>query len=101
VRNRLAVVGALASGVAIGLADSRPTWDDTGVTAFALLAAAGLLSYAAPRRAWLVALLVGVPTPLLERENKGAFAALAFAAVGGLGGWAIGRGTVTEALDGH
>ena len=81
-RRRLALPLALAAGIAIGWVDSRPTWDDTGVTAFALLVAAGLIGALAPRRAALVALCVGLPTPLLELHDHAAFAALAFAAVG-------------------
>jgi hypothetical protein len=101
VRNRFAVAAALTLGLAVGWVDSRPAWDDTGVTAFALLAGAGLLSFAAPRRAWLIAPVVGLPTPLLELDNHGALAAVAFAAVGALGGWAIARESEPEVADGH
>jgi hypothetical protein len=94
VRSRLAVTAALTAGLAIGWVDSRPRWDDTGVTAFALLAAAAATTAVARRRPWLIALAVGLPTPLLERSSGGAWAALVFAAVGAGIGWALSRSQV-------
>ena len=47
---------AIICGLAIRWVDSSPGWDDTGVTAFALLATAGILALLAPRRVWLLAL---------------------------------------------
>jgi hypothetical protein len=65
-RNRGFELGILIVAVAIGLAiayvDSRPTWDDTGVTVFALLASSGLLGFIAPRRPWLWGSAVGIWT---------------------------------------
>jgi len=55
---------ALACGVAIAYVDSRPTWDDSGVSALAMLATAALCGVLAPRRAWLWALAVGLWIPV-------------------------------------
>jgi hypothetical protein len=58
----------LCAGIAIAWIDSRPTWDDTGVTAFAVLALAAGGSLAR-LPAWLSAgLTVG---PLLVAELAG------------------------------
>ncbi len=76
-------------GGLITYVDSRPTWDDTGVTAAALLASAGVLGFLAPARPWLWALAVGVWIPLLaviRTENYGAVLALAVAFVGAYAG---------------
>jgi hypothetical protein len=89
VRSTLAVALTLAGGVAIGWVDSRPTWDDTGVTAFALLLVAAVGAALARRAAVPVALGVGLPTPLLELHDHAALAALAFAAVGAAIGAAV------------
>ena len=66
-RTALLLLGALATGLAITYVDSRPTWDDTGVTVFALLIAVVAWASPAPRRYWpVVAALVILPLPLLE-----------------------------------
>src|SRR3954452_21964525 len=71
-------------GILIAYIDSRPTWDDTGLTVAALVTFAGIASFAAGRRPWLWALLVGAPTPLFEIAQTGqaaTVAALLFAAI--------------------
>lgn len=93
-RRRLALAGsAFAAGLAIGLMDSSPGWDSTGITAGLLFLAAGLVGAVAGDRPWLWALLVGLPTPLLEVSGGavGSLGAVAFAAIGAGVGWAIGR----------
>ena len=54
---------ALCAGATIAYVDSRPTWDDAGVTAFALLASAAILGIVGPERPWLWALAIGLWTP--------------------------------------
>ncbi len=60
----------LAAGTAVGLLiayiDSRPSWDDTGITAGAMLLASGLMTLLGYRRPWLIALAIGLWTPLYE-----------------------------------
>lgn len=85
---------ALLAGLLIALADSSPGWDSTGVTAGALLLAGGGAAYLGRRRPWLWALLVGLPTPVIEIAGGGAtgsLLALAFAGVGAAIGWAVAR----------
>jgi len=85
---------ALAVGLAIAYVDSRTTWDDAGVTAGALLIAAGVLGALRPRLWWMVGLLVGGPVPVFNyvlHGNLQAIAALAFALVGAAVGAGIGR----------
>ena len=55
---------AVVSGTLIAFVDSRPTWDDTGITVFALLVVSGLLGMLGPKRPWLWALLVGIWLPI-------------------------------------
>ena len=76
---------ALGFGLAVGWIDSRPSWDDTGITAGLLVLAAAVVAAIDGRRAWLWTVLVGAPLPLLEVPATGSAAslvALVFAAVG-------------------
>jgi hypothetical protein len=61
----LLIIGILA-GLLIAYVDSRPTWDDTGITAGSMLLVSGLLTLLGHRRPWLIALAVGLWTPLYE-----------------------------------
>lgn len=63
-RTRVLFVLAVAVGLGIAFVDSRPTWDDTGVTVLALLVSSGLFGLVQPGRPWLWALAIGVWIPL-------------------------------------
>jgi hypothetical protein len=76
---------AVAIGLLIAWVDSRPTWDDTGVTAGTVLIAAALFSALKPRHPWLWALAVGGWTALfgiLRTHNYGSLLGLAVALFG-------------------
>jgi hypothetical protein len=93
-RRPIAFVVALAIGVAVALIDSSPGWDSTGITAGLLLIGAGLAAAIGRDRPWLWALLVGLPTPVLETVrdgDAGSWLALVFAAVGAAVGWGVAR----------
>jgi len=97
---------ALTAGLAIGYVDSRPTWDDTGVTAGSIFLAAGLLAAIRPRVAWLVGLAVGLPVlacnVILRDGNFGSAVAIAIglggAGVGDLVGKATGSGETPQSV---
>src|SRR5512132_1036617 len=55
---------AIALGLLIGYVDSRPTWDDTGITAGVVLITTAVLGALAPQRPWVWALCVGVWIPI-------------------------------------
>ena len=93
---RLSVIAALALllGLLIAAADSSPGWDSTGITAGALLLGAGMMAFLGRDRPWLWALLVGLPTPIIEIAGpgtSGSLLALVFAGVGAAIGWALAR----------
>jgi len=58
------LAAALAAGLLIAWADSRPGWDDAGMTAAALVVAAAVVGFFARRRPWLFGLAVGLWMPL-------------------------------------
>ena len=58
--DQLVLLAAVLMGIAIAYVDSRPAWDDTGFTAFALVMAGAVCGFVAPRRPWRWALAVGI-----------------------------------------
>jgi hypothetical protein len=84
----LLVVLAVSVGVAIAYVDSRPTWDDTGITAVAITVMSFHFAALSPVRPWLWALAVGlwVPTLGIATGNYGSTVALVFAFVGAYAG---------------
>jgi hypothetical protein len=85
----LLLLAALAVGLALGLVDSSPGWDDTGVSAAAVLAATAAFGFARPPRAWVWALAVGLWIPALGialRGNYGSLLALVPAMAGAFAG---------------
>ena len=93
----VAVALSVLAGLAIAYVDSRPHWDDAGITAFSMLGTALILGALAPRRPWLIALGVGVWIPLHAVARSGSPAALvmlvvlAFPLAGAYGGAAARR----------
>src|SRR4029078_8350361 len=56
---------AILMGAAIAWLDTRPSWDDTGVTAGLLFVSATILGALAPTRPWLWALAIGLWIPAM------------------------------------
>jgi hypothetical protein len=91
---RFVLLAGLAVGTALGYVDSRPLWDDTGVTALAVLVSTFVLGALAPQRPWATALAVGIWIPvfgIVGRGNYGSLLALAFAFAGAYGGMLLRR----------
>ncbi len=83
------VLLAAAVGLLIAWVDSRPTWDDTGVTAGMIFLTAALFGALRPFRAPVWALAVGAWVPLfgiILRRNFGSLLALAVAFAGAYAG---------------
>lgn len=70
---------ATIAGLVIAWIDSRPNWDDTGITVFMVFCASTLLGYLSPQKTWLIALAVSIWIPLygiLLSNNFGSLIAL-------------------------
>jgi hypothetical protein len=80
-RHRVLLVLAGFAGVAVAYVDSRPTWDDTGVTAGAMFLFAAVLGLLGPQRPWLWALTVGAGVPAYAVLRKPAVGTLMLLAV--------------------
>jgi hypothetical protein len=79
------IVAAVAIGLLIAWVDSRPTWDDSGITAGAILLGTAFFAFVDPARAWLGAIAVGVWVPAIGiamHRNYGSLLALGVALLG-------------------
>lgn len=88
-RSWLLVTVGVAVGAAITWVDTRPTWDDTGISAGVVFLAAAALGAANPRHPWRWALAVGAWIPLfgiLLHANYESVLALLVALAGAYGG---------------
>ena len=85
---------ALVAGAIIAYIDSRPGWDDAGVTAAMLLMSGGMLGFFGPNRAWQWALALGLWIPffgIVGSHNFSSLIALIPPFIGVYGGMAIRR----------
>jgi hypothetical protein len=77
---RVAIAGllllALSLGTAIGWVDSRPNWDDTGITIGAVLLASALCGLIGPKLPWLWGIAVGIGVPAWGIALDGSLASL-------------------------
>lgn len=76
---------AVGLGGLIAYVDSRPNWDDTGITAGLIFLVCFVCTVLFPQRPWLWALAVGVWVPIvaiMTSQNYGALLALAVAFTG-------------------
>lgn len=81
-------------GLLIYWIDSRPTWDDTGVTAAMVLIASGVISYVYPKRPFIWAIAVSIWIPLfgiISTSNYGSLMALIFGFIGAYLGFYISK----------
>lgn len=91
----VAWIAALGAGAAIAWVDSRPGWDDTGLTAGALLLSGAFLGLIAPRRSWRWGLAIGGWIPAIALRRGGSpwmLLIVAIPTVGALIGAAIRHG---------
>lgn len=98
---RAVIVSTLGfvAGLGIGYVDSRPTWDDTGVTVGVVFLAAAVLAATRPRSFWLIGLAVGLPVLGMNVFFRASYASaiavgigLSGAGAGALCGWLLGCG---------
>jgi len=83
---------AALSGLFITYVDSQPAWDDTGISAGAILLVCGLIAVLGYRRPWLLALAAGGWIPLygfLVTHNFASILALVIAFIGAYAGWFV------------
>ena len=91
-KQKILLVAAVFFGLFVAYVDSRPTWDDTGITVFALLIGSGIIGLLAEKRPWLFGLAIGLWLPLwyiVTTHNLSMIIILAFPLIGVYVGWAL------------
>jgi hypothetical protein len=93
---KLSLLFALTIGVALGLSiayiDTRPHWDDAGISVAMILIASFVCGTLSNQKSWLIALSVGIWIPLfniISTNNYSSFIALAPAFVGAYAGFFV------------
>ena len=73
------LIPAIMAGIAIAWIDSRPHWDNTGISVLIVLVAAAICGFFTSEKPWLTALAVGIWIPafgILTTHNFGSLLAL-------------------------
>jgi hypothetical protein len=94
-KQKLLLVAAVFFGLFVSFVDSRPTWNDTGITVMALLIGSGVIGLLTEKRPWLFGLAIGVWLPLwyiIMKHDLTMLIVLAFPLVGVYVGWAVRSG---------
>ena len=98
--NKLFLAAAILLGLCFAYVESRPTWDDTGVLAGAILLSCAILGVLGPQWPWLWA-LAGAPMPLFgfwtTHQLPASAIALVFAFVGAFVGAGLRRMSIRSA----
>jgi len=92
---KLLLAVGVAAGLLIAYVDTRPHWDDSGITVGLLLVSAGLLTLLGYRRPWLMALAVGIWLPayyIYQSQAWSMLVLLLIPLVGAYAGWAVNLG---------
>jgi hypothetical protein len=91
-KQKLLLVAAVIFGLFVAYVDSRPNWNDTGITVFALLIGSGIIGLLAENRPWLYALAIGLWLPLwyiVTTHDLSMIIILAFPIIGVYVGWVL------------
>lgn len=94
------MIGAVAAGASIAWMDTRPHWDDAGITAVTVFLASAVCGVIRPTRAWLWALAIGLWIPMANvalHHTYESSIALAFAFAGAYAGAGLRRLTTRAA----
>ena len=78
-KSLILIIPVIITGLLIAWIDSRPNWDDTGISVLMVLVAATVFGYFTLKRPWLTAIAVSIWIPLfgiLATHNFGSLLAL-------------------------
>ena len=81
------VLLAAAFGLFIGWIDTRPTWDDAGMTAGFILLTAAIVGAISPRRVWILGLTIGGGVTAMNIALHHSYAASVSLLIGLAGSW--------------
>ncbi len=87
---KVLLIIAAATGILIAYVDSRPTWDDAGITAGALLLGAAIIGFFIQRHPWVYGISIGMWIPLVQIYRAHDFSMLVILLIpliGAYAGW--------------
>jgi hypothetical protein len=90
---------AILLGLGIAWIDTRPNWDDTGISVLMVAIAAMLCAYAAAKKPWLIALAVSIWIPLISvvtDQNYGSLLSFIPGFFGAFAGYYLKSGMLKE-----
>ncbi len=96
---KLLLLAAVSIGAIITFIDTRPGWDDTGISAVTIFLSCSLISAISPDRPWVWALAVGLWIPIIGifvNHNNGSVLALVIAFAGAYIGMAARKITCVQ-----
>ena len=88
-RNWISIIIAISLGIIIGCIDSRPHWDDTGITVGMVIISTFITGFISRIPPWILAISVGIWIPafnILLHNNYGSLIALLIAFIGAYSG---------------
>jgi hypothetical protein len=86
----ITLIISILLGISIAYIDTRPHWDDTGITVGLIGIASFISGFVARKKTWLIALSIGCWIPLFNivtSHNYGSLIALAPAFIGAYCGY--------------
>jgi uncharacterized membrane protein YccC len=95
----ISLILAIAIGLIIAWIDTRPHWNDTGVTVFLVLLSALVCGYISSQKPWLISLAVSIWVPIFNiiiAHNYGALLALVPGFIGAYIGYLIRKTIITH-----
>jgi len=93
-KNTLVFIAAILLGILIAYIDTRPHWNDDGISVLMILLASTVCGYFSHKRPWLIAILVGIWVPLFNiiiAKNFGSLIAIVPAFIGAYAGYYLSR----------
>ena len=90
----ISLIIAITIGLTIAWIDTRPHWNDTGVSVFLILLSSIYCGYLSSQKPWLIALAVSIWVPLFNiiiAHNYGALLALVPGFIGAYIGYFVRR----------
>ena len=93
-KNAFVFITAILLGILVAYIDTRPHWNDDGISVLMILLASTVCGYFSNKRPWLIAILVGIWVPVFNiiiAKNFGSLIAIVPAFIGAYAGYYLAK----------